>query len=66
MHSDLNHLDLESVRNLFLKETREYLSASQYEGPEELKRRREWISEIEKALEAKKQLMQISIHKNGF
>lgn len=54
MYPDLNHLDLESVRNLFLKEAREYLSASTYESPEELKRRREWISEIEKVLETKK------------
>jgi hypothetical protein len=66
MHPNLNHLDLESVRNLFLKETREYLVALNYESAEDLKTRKEWIDEIEKVLEAKKRLIQISIHKKGF
>jgi hypothetical protein len=60
MYPDLNRLDLESVRNLFLKEARQYLVASQYESPEELKKRKERLNEIEKALEAKKTIKPVS------
>lgn len=65
MHPDLNYLDLESVRNLFLKETRDYLNASTYESPEDLKKRKKWIDEIEKVLEEKKRLIQKATHKKG-
>jgi hypothetical protein len=56
MQSYLRSLDLESIRNLFLKETREYLVAVNIETPEELKIRRERIKEIETVLEEKKSM----------
>jgi hypothetical protein len=39
------------------------LFASQYESPEELKKRKERLNEIEKVLEAKKRLRSIANHK---
>ena len=54
MQPDLMSLDLESIRNLFLNETKAYFSAQEYEKPDELKLRMERIKEIEKVLEDKK------------
>jgi hypothetical protein len=54
MHPDLKLLDLESIRNLFLDETRQYFIAFDHETPEELRVRKERIKEIEMVLEEKK------------
>lgn len=56
MQSYLRSLDLASIRNLFLKEAREYLVVVDLETPEELKTRRERIKEIEAVLEEKKNM----------
>ena len=54
MLTDLKSLDLESIRNLFLNETKAYFSAQDYETADELKLRMERIKELEKILEEKK------------
>jgi metal-dependent HD superfamily phosphatase/phosphodiesterase len=56
MSTDLNDLDLVSIRNLFLEEMQAYMIAVEIETPEELKLRRNRLKQIDAVLEEKKKI----------
>jgi len=52
--NDLKNLDLPELRNLFLKESREFLAALEFETFDQLQLRRERIREIDEEIVKRK------------
>jgi hypothetical protein len=53
MEKDLHEFDLQSLRNMFIAETHQFLDALEKESFEELKKRRERIKEIDRVMQEK-------------
>ena len=54
--NDLKNLDLAELRNLFLKESREFLAALEGENFDQLQERRERIREIDEEIIKRKKV----------